>query len=212
MAGGDAAVGIRITAGRYDWGHDLIEFKAAGTAVEAAALRGPNGPGLSNLDGVSAAALVAAGHLPLGLVGATSVYYGTLELQRAYALRGVFSSARWQSFEYTEFADAWYQARNRVLLRLKQQAQELGATGIVGVVWHQESREHSFTYRPGQGGGWQQGSGWQQGGGLGFGGQECEVPGVVYTVHALATAVGELRGAEVPPVYTMHRLDDREQR
>ncbi|HUZ84444.1 MAG TPA: heavy metal-binding domain-containing protein [Gaiellales bacterium] len=212
LAGGDAAVGVRVTAGRYDWSSDLIEFRAVGTAVSAPGLRTAAGPGLSNLDGVSASALVAAGHIPMGLVGATSVYYGTLELERAYQLGSIFSSARYQSFEYTEFADAWYQARNRVLHRLRRQAEELGATGIVGVVWRQESREHSFTYRPGgiggpRGGGWPASSGWGPGSGRI---QECEVPGVVYTVHALATAIGELRGAVVPPVYTMHRLDDKE--
>jgi len=213
LAGGDAAVGVRITAGRYDWGADLIEFKAIGTAVSCPPLRTANGPGLSNLDGVSAAALVAAGYLPMGLVAATSVYYGTLELQRAYQVSSIFSSARYQNFEYTEFADAWYQARGRVLYRLKQQADDAGASGIVGVLWGQESREHSFTYRPGAMG-MPGGPGWGgQGFGTGFGGpRECEVPGVIYTVHALATAIGELEGAEVPPVYTMHRLDDKEQR
>lgn len=217
LAGGDAAVGVRVTAGRYDWGRDLIEFKAIGTAVDCPQLRTRSGPGLSNLDGVSAAALVAAGYLPMGLVAATSVYYGTLELERAYQVGSIFSSARYQNFEYTEFADAWYQARGRVLHRLKQQAGDAGASGIVGVIWGQESREHSFTYRPGAmgmpaGAAWG-GQGFNRGFGGGFGAQrECEVPGVIYTVHALGTAIGELEGAEVPPVYTMHRLDDKERR
>lgn len=207
LAGGDAAVGIRITAGSYDWGNDLIEFRAVGTAVSAPALRTDAGPGLSNLDGVSAAALASSGFLPMGLVAATSVYYGTLDLERAYQLRGAFSSARYQNFEYTEFADAWYQARGRVLQRLKQQALEAGASGLVGVDWRQQSREHSFTYRPG-GMGMSGDPRWSGGWSVGRGMGECEVPGVIYTVHALATAIGELEGAAVPPVYTIHRLDD----
>src|SRR2546423_181318 len=51
LAGADAVVGLRVTAARYEWGSDLIEFQAIGTAVRAPGLRTPTGPALTNLSG-----------------------------------------------------------------------------------------------------------------------------------------------------------------
>ena len=49
LAGADAVVGVRITTARYDWGNDLVEFQAIGTAVRAPSLRTPLGAALTNL-------------------------------------------------------------------------------------------------------------------------------------------------------------------
>ena len=78
LAGADAVVGVRITTARYDWGSDLVEFQAIGTAVRAPALRTPLGAALTNLTGQDVALLLDGGYRPVGVVGATSVYYGQL--------------------------------------------------------------------------------------------------------------------------------------
>src|SRR5437763_869041 len=48
LAGADAVVGLRVTAARYEWGSDLLEFQAIGTAVRAPGLRTPSGPALTH--------------------------------------------------------------------------------------------------------------------------------------------------------------------
>ena len=53
--GADGIVGVRLEIGRYDWGADLAEFIAVGTAVkhrEGVLHRAPNGrPFTSDLSG-----------------------------------------------------------------------------------------------------------------------------------------------------------------
>ena len=61
LAGADAVVGVRITAARYEWASDLIEFQAIGTAVRAPELRTPAGPALTNLSGQDCALLLGRG-------------------------------------------------------------------------------------------------------------------------------------------------------
>src|SRR2546423_14890780 len=69
--GADGVVGVRLDIGRYEWGADLAEFIAAGTAVKHRAgelHRAPNGrPFTSDLSGQDFWALLSAGDRPVGL-------------------------------------------------------------------------------------------------------------------------------------------------
>jgi uncharacterized protein YbjQ (UPF0145 family) len=160
LAGADAVVGVRVTAARYEWATDLIEFQAIGTAVRAPELRTPAGPALTNLSGQDCALLLAAGHRPCGVVGATSVFFGTL-----YTWTQAIPTTAWGAWANVEMVGAtqtWYAARHRVLQGLTGDALALGAGGIVATEWGQEERPYESGDR---------------------------LAGVTYTIHALATAI-----------------------
>ena len=77
--GADGVVGVRLTIGRYDWGADLAEFIAVGTAVkhrEGELHRAPDGrPFTSDLSGQDFSTLLRAGYRPVGLVMGNCVYH-----------------------------------------------------------------------------------------------------------------------------------------
>jgi len=163
LAGADAVVGVRITAARYDWGSDLVEFQAIGTAVRAPALRAQAGPALTNLSGQDVALLLDGGYAPLGVVGATSVFFGqmwTWGQSMPLGQGGGFWSIG--NVEFQGATQTWYTARHAVLERLRGDAARLGAAGIIGTDWGQEERPYE---------------------------QNERVSGVTYTIHALATAI-----------------------
>ena len=157
LAGADAVVGVRITTARYDWGSDLVEFQAIGTAVRAPSLRTPLGAALTNLSGQDVALLLDGGYRPVGVVGATSVYYGQLYTWGQPIPTGVWG--RWGNIEMEGATQTWYAARHRVLAGLEAEAAALGADGIVETDWGQDGaplrgerpadRRHLHTPRPG---------------------------------------------------------------
>jgi uncharacterized protein YbjQ (UPF0145 family) len=163
LAGADAVVGVRITAARYDWGSDLVEFQAIGTAVRAPELGAAAGPALTNLTGQEVALLLDGGYAPRGVVGATSVFYGQLWTwgqSMPFGQGGGFWSVG--NVEFQGATRTWYTARHAVLERLRGEAAQLGAAGIIGTDWGQEERPYE---------------------------QNERVSGVTYTIHALATAI-----------------------
>src|SRR4029078_12821060 len=86
--GADGIVAVRLDVSRREWGGDLAEFIAIGTAgrhAEGNLPRAPNGrPFTSDLSGQDFYTLISAGYRPLGLV------MGTCGYQRAHqGLRGV---------------------------------------------------------------------------------------------------------------------------
>jgi uncharacterized protein YbjQ (UPF0145 family) len=170
LAGADAVVGVRVTAARYEWASDLIEFQAIGTAVRAPGLRTPAGPALTNLSGQDCALLLGAGHRPCGVVGATAVFFGTL-----YTWTQGIPTTSWGAWANVEMVGAtqtWYAARHRVLESLQADAAVLGAGGIVGTEWGQEERPYETGDR---------------------------LAGVTYTIHALATAIATGGAREAAP-------------
>src|SRR5437764_6020333 len=76
--GADGIVGVRLDIGRYEWGADLAEFIAVGTAVKHSGgelHRAPNGrPFTSDMTGQDFATLLRAGYRPAGLVMGNCVY------------------------------------------------------------------------------------------------------------------------------------------
>jgi len=69
--GADGVVGVRLDIGRYEWGANMAEFIAIGTAVkhrEGKLHRAPNGrPFTSDLSGQEFWTLLHAGYRPVGL-------------------------------------------------------------------------------------------------------------------------------------------------
>ncbi len=128
--GADGIVGVRLDIGRYEWGADLAEFIAVGTAVkhrEGVLHRAPNGrPFTSDMSGQDFATLLRAGYRPAGLVMGNCVYH--------VARQGMMQSLRQigRNIEMPNFTQALYQARELAMERMQNEADELQSEGIVG--------------------------------------------------------------------------------
>ncbi len=128
--GADGIVGVRLDIGRYEWGADLAEFIAVGTAVrhrDGELHRAPNGrPFTSDLNGQDFATLLRAGYRPAGLVMGNCVYH--------VARQGLVASFRQigRNVEMPNFTQALYEARELAMERMQTEADELKAGGIVG--------------------------------------------------------------------------------
>ena len=128
--GADGVVGVRLDIGRYEWGADLAEFIAVGTAVQHAAgelHRAPNGrPFTSDLNGQDFATLLRAGYRPVGMVMGNCVYH--------VAHQGLRAS--WKQIgrnqEMPNYTQALYEARELAMERMQTEADEVQAGGIVG--------------------------------------------------------------------------------
>ena len=132
--GADGVVGVRLDIGRYEWGADMAEFIAIGTAVvgEQAPATGTwrNNKGLpftSDLSGQDFWTLIQSGYAPQGLVMGTCVYH--------IAHQGMMSSLSniGANTEIKQFTEALYDARELAMGRMQTEAETLDAEGIVGV-------------------------------------------------------------------------------
>ena len=128
--GADGIVGVRLDIGRYEWGADLAEFIAVGTAVKhrgGELHRAPNGrPFTSDMSGQDFATLLCAGYRPAGLVMGNCVYH--------VARQGMLASLRQvgRNVEMPNFTQALYEARELAMERMQAEADELQSEGIVG--------------------------------------------------------------------------------
>jgi uncharacterized protein YbjQ (UPF0145 family) len=129
--GADGIVGVRLDIGRYEWGDDMAEFIAIGTAIKhrgGELHRAPNGrPFTSDLSGQDFWTLLRTGHRPVGMVMGSCVYH--------VAHRGMFQSLKQagQNVELPNFTQALYDARELAMERMQAEAEAVNAEGIVGV-------------------------------------------------------------------------------
>jgi len=128
--GADGIVGVRLDIGRYEWGADLAEFIAVGTAVKhrgGELHRAPSGrPFTSDLSGQDFATLLRAGYRPVGLVMGNCVYH--------VGRQGMLASLKQvgRNVEMPNYTQALYEARELAMERMQREADELKAGGIVG--------------------------------------------------------------------------------
>jgi uncharacterized protein YbjQ (UPF0145 family) len=128
--GADGIVGVRLDIGRYEWGADLAEFIAVGTAVKhrgGEIHRAPNGrPFTSDLSGQDFSTLLRSGYRPVGLVMGNCVYHVAHQgLRAAWKQIG-------RNQEMPTYTQALYEARELAQERMQAEANELQAGGIVG--------------------------------------------------------------------------------
>jgi uncharacterized protein YbjQ (UPF0145 family) len=134
VLGADGIVGVRLEIEFKEFGEDLAEFIAVGTAVKADAPP-PNGewrnntnkPFTSDLSGQDFWTLLEAGYAPLGMVMGSCVYH--------IAHQGMMKSLGniGQNVEIPKFTEALYDARELAMSRMQAEAEALAAEGIVGV-------------------------------------------------------------------------------
>src|SRR5438046_1295968 len=142
----DGIVGVRLDVEMKEFGSDIAEFIAVGTAVKAEEGAGGGGvanwrnnknqPFTSDLSGQDFWTLIRAGYAPLGMVMGSCVYH--IAHQR---LGGVLSNLG-RNVEIEQFTQALYDARELAMTRMQAEAEELHAEGIVGV----QLRQHSHAW------------------------------------------------------------------
>src|SRR6266849_6271282 len=130
LVGAEAVVGVHLTKGQHDWAAGAIEYVAVGTAVHVEGAEVER-PALTDLSGQDTWKLWQAGYRPLGVVGASTVFYIVPGWSQQRAQTGIFSS--WANQELRDFTRGVYDARETALSRLTAEAQSYGAAGVVGV-------------------------------------------------------------------------------
>ncbi len=132
-AGADAVVGVQLRTGYHEWAEGAIEYAVLGTAVKRATAPPRGGLVMTELSVSDYAKLVDAGVEPLGIVAWTSVFFVTnsqeMEMMGGLGGRMMFN----ENQELTAYTQGVYAAREQTMERLGHQAQQLGASGIVGV-------------------------------------------------------------------------------
>jgi uncharacterized protein YbjQ (UPF0145 family) len=144
--GADGVVGVRLDVELKEFGSDIAEFIAIGTAVHAEEGAGGGGvknwrnnkklPFTSDLSGQDFWTLIRAGYAPLGMVMGTCVYH--IAHQRLGNKMGNIG----RNVELEQFTQALYDARELAMSRMQAEAEALHAEGIVGV----QLRQHSHTW------------------------------------------------------------------
>ena len=144
--GADGVVGVRLEVEMKEFGADIAEFIAVGTAVVAEPDAGGGGvsnwrnnknmPFTSDLSGQDFWTLIRAGDAPLGMVMGSCVYH------IAHQRLGSKMSNIGRNVELEQFTQALYDARELAMTRMQSEAEELAAEGIVGV----QLRQHSHTW------------------------------------------------------------------
>ena len=131
VLGADGIVGVRLEIEFKEFGADLAEFIAVGTAVKAddTGMVWRNNKGLpftSDLSGQDFWTLVQAGYAPLGMVMGSCVYH------IAHRSLGQTLGNAGQNVEIPQFTEALYDARELAMSRMQAEAEQLEAEGVVG--------------------------------------------------------------------------------
>ena len=149
--GADGIVGVELRMQMYAWGQDVLEFVATGTAVKAiggtGVHRAPNGRAFtSDLTAQDFFRLLAAGAVPVAFVLGTCVYH----IAHQSAMQAIRQAG--QNQEMIQFTQGVYDARELSLSRMQAEADQAGASGIVGVgvsvsnhVWGEHATEFLAT-------------------------------------------------------------------
>ncbi len=181
--GADGVIGVRLEVNLHAWGQNVAEFIAIGTAVKHAggeAFRTAKGkPFQSALSGQDFWTLLRSGYRPVGFVMGNAVYYVRPE--------ALLVPDEGRNGELSPYTHCLYDARELAMERLQAEAEDAGATGIVGV--EIEEKQHTWGARPGRN--------------VGRGGNAAKVYGETIEFFVFGTAVVPAAAREPAPVPTM---------
>jgi uncharacterized protein YbjQ (UPF0145 family) len=127
--GAHGVVAVQLTETEPAWGAGLLEFQLQGTAVVFEGQAPPPRPFLGNISAEDAYRLFAAGYIPLNVVVASTAYYIMTTPSALWA------EASWANQEVVDLSRGIYEARDAVVARMRQQAREAGADGVLGARW-----------------------------------------------------------------------------
>ncbi len=124
-------VGVRFTRRSYEWGANLLEYTAIGTAIQLPNVPRPAHPFLSDLSGQEFWTLLQAGYYPSGVVTGYCSYYVALGSQLTQQIQGWWTGGGNQ--EILPFTQGLYTARHLAMERATSMARRQQALGIVGM-------------------------------------------------------------------------------
>jgi uncharacterized protein YbjQ (UPF0145 family) len=136
--GATGVIGVRLDIRLISGAKHFVEFTAIGTAVSRESNPAGHPAGAlftSDLSGQDLYNLTRAGYDPVGLVVGACVYHV------AHQGLGQFVAMRTttQNIEMTQFTEALYEARELAMGRMQDEAQTLGAHGVVAMKVTQQS-------------------------------------------------------------------------
>src|SRR5712691_3572668 len=123
-------IGVRFTRRSYEWGQNLLEYTAIGTAIRLPNTPLPQRPFLSDLSGQEFWTLLQAGYYPVGIAVGYCSYYVSLGSYIAGQMRGWFN---WSNQEIDPFSQGIYTARDLAMNRAVNMARSFNSSGIVGM-------------------------------------------------------------------------------
>jgi uncharacterized protein YbjQ (UPF0145 family) len=123
-------IGVRFARRDYEWGANMLEVTAIGTAIRLPDISLPQFPFLSDLSGQEFWTLLQAGYYPVGIATGFCSFYVALGSSMAAQMRSWFN---WSNQEITPFSRGIYDARHMAMQRVVDMARSLNAFGIVGM-------------------------------------------------------------------------------
>jgi len=132
-------IGVRLNTRDYEWGQNLLEYTAIGTAIRLKDTPLPPRPFLSDLSGQEFWTLLQAGYYPDGVVTGFCSYYVSLGSQATRQLNSWFGGG-WTNQEIVPFSQGLYTARSLAMDRLLNMSRRLNAIGVVGMHIHSNRR------------------------------------------------------------------------
>ena len=155
FAGADAVIGIEIDSGSLA-GPGNVELVVFGTAVRDSTLppqHSRSGVALSTLSGQDVDKLRRIGAEVRGVVGYTTVHSVALGISSGWVMNsgGMLGRGAQANMEITEIAQGVYDARNRVMLEVRRQANAVEANDIVistlrHTIEHYEYEQGGYRY------------------------------------------------------------------
>jgi uncharacterized protein YbjQ (UPF0145 family) len=134
--GAHGVIGVRLEHKEYEWGANLLEFSALGTAVR---LRNWQGklplPFTSDLSGQEFLKVLHAGYVPVTLAMGCVAYYIATSWNDEYAKRS------WVNQEMHAYTQGVYRARHLAFSRMSDDARRVYADGVIGSDIHMRVEE-----------------------------------------------------------------------
>jgi len=134
VLGAHGIVGVTLTAKPSAWDDRMLEVSAVGTAIHWQGTAAASAPFVSALSGQEFWALLSAGHRPVGVAYGTCVYQQvTTNATKWITGSRLLNGAARVNQELREYTFGFDESRRLAVRTLEQEAEQLGAAGIVGV-------------------------------------------------------------------------------